>query len=476
MGNGMGLDEFLKPPSSGRKYISGKWKDEGKLLVFLHTQPGSPKKSIAWKVYGHPFKFMGTYEKDGEEREALRFTKFVSPDPEEVHENQFFREHGKTGPLRVKPKLDPFLLLREWLRDEIEAGRMKDDEVIFEWTDPAKGGALIQWRSGHLARLTDRGGMWEATLDTKLEYLFLVVEAMNPDTGVQIVRAPKSLGEAMREEIAGQIESNGMDDGNPLVNPYCFKWTYDKKATPAKQYGALRFNRQELTEAIADAINSEDFPDPSRDTKPRPGTKAKIRAAFEDAAQIELPWELLFVDAWEDDANEHGIDEDEFTDGPDDDDEPAPKRTAAKKPKGRTRKRKPDVTTSAPETSDREETDAKPRRRKRKKKSKPAWWVPVDEREECEDCGLALHPAWPTCPNCGAEYDVDGKVVEPPTLEVLKKAGWPVPEDSKEEGGKLAPEDEADDDSCWSCGAELPDDDVSECPSCGVDLGDELPF
>lgn len=482
MSDGLALDDFLThgEGGGGRKFLRN-WKDDGSIVVVLHTQPMAKKKKIAWPTWTHPFNFRDTVKdkETGKEKEILAFRRFVSPDAEVVHQNQYFynrpSDPGPEGVLQVPPILDPFLLLREWLRAEINADRLDPQEVIFEWTNPQKNNELTQWRAARIARLEkSTKATWNHSLDSKLEYLFVVVDAERPADGPQIVRVPKLLGDSMKKEIKAQIDSEGVDGGNPFITPYAFKWIYDKSAASAmNSYAARRFNKQEITEAIMSAITSDSFPDPSRDTTPSPGDKARIRAAFEDAAQIDLPWDLLFVDEWEDDA-QPGTDFDPSKFSDDEDKE---------KPKGNPSVRTEEKTPPARETAS--SSGPKTRKRKRKKATKPAWDVPEDDRVACEDCGQHMHPGWAKCPACGAEYDLEGEdPVEAATLEQIAAAGWPV---VKQEGAAANPKPATDDQpaekadaggnsdaKCWACGAEVGD--ATICPSCGIDLGDDIPF
>lgn len=463
----MDIDDFLKPPStggfSGSKYLK-KWKEDGSIVVVLHQQPTAEKKHISWPVWGHTFNVRKTIKdrKTGVEKEILGFERFVSPDSEEVNQKQFFRnrpqDDGPLGQLQAPPKLDPFLLLREYLYQEIEAGRMSPDTVVFSWTNPQKNNELTEWTAGRLSRHEkSTRTTWNHSLDSKLEWFFAVVVPSQLENGVVLARETSLLGKEMRKEIGNQIDSEGVEGGNPLITPYAFKWKFDKDArSPMDAYSANRFNRQEITAEIMEAIQTDDFPNPANQTVPKAGDKAKIRAMFEDAARIDLPWELLFVDAWDDsskDADEFRDEETSHGVPADSDRKPAARETAVS-------------------------TGTKTRTRTRKRtKVKPPWDVSEENRVACEDCGTHMHPGWKVCPGCGAEYDLEGEdPVEMPDAATIRAAGWIV------NGGDNAPAPatntapSGDASECWSCGHVLPDPNVKNCPSCGIDLGDDVPF
>lgn len=466
MSDGVDLDDFLNGGGGGRAKYLKDWKKEGSIVVCLHCQPSSEKPKIAWRDFKHGFYVNDVRKENGEEVPYLRFTMFSSPDVAKVCDEQHFRDR-ETGRLRMPPLLDPFLLLREWLREEIEAQRMTTDQVIFEWTDPSKNNALIQWKAGEISRIVKRGQTnWNHSLDAREEYQMVVVSVGDIAAGAQIVRLTAGLAKAIRKAIKNEIESNGRDAGNPLVTPWAMKWIYDKNADINERYNALRFNRQEITEELLEQIQSPDFSEPR--TGPRPGDKAKIRAAFEDAAKIDLPYDLLFSPQWKDD--DDSGDADEFSDSED-----ASGAQKSRRHPGQSIDSEPDRPSAR---------DGSPRKRRRKKAAtepaKPSWWVEPGEREACEDCGFEMHPGWAECPGCGAHYDIDGEALKVPEVSELKAAGWPFPEGYDEAMSEetAAPADTASKDAdaaCYSCGASITGNEKT-CPNCGADLGDDIPF
>jgi DNA-directed RNA polymerase subunit M/transcription elongation factor TFIIS len=296
--------------------------------------------------------------------------------------------------------------------------------------------AVIEWTRGELAKLVDKTNTnFSHTLDSKLEYYFVVVDDSNPGDGAQIVRSTKLLGDLLKSEIKQQIDSNGVDGGNPLISPYAFKWVYDVNAIPMKKYAVFRYNQAKLTDNIRDAITSADFPDPEDDTVPKAGDKAKIRAAFEDAAQVDLPWNLLFPNSWIDE------DHDSFDYG----------------------------------TNVKEDKIIVQSNVKRTKKETPKSDV---EMVSCDDCGALMFITDTRCKKCGAEYDVeidnneDNKEnIEYVDDKVVVGISTKIVEDNKEVSTKVE-ENEAVD-KCWSCGGEVIDD---RCSICGLDVSDSVPF
>lgn len=445
---GLGLDAFLGHGDGGgkRKFL-GKWKDDGQIVVFLST-----RADIAYPSWAHPFQFRDVIkDKETEEEvEILRFVRFVSPDPEPVHLQQYFRFDD--GRLKMPPRLDPFLHLREWLRHECNA---PDDAVVFEWEN-SKNGERIQWRKGHLAGTVKRGkATFGHSLDTKLEYLFVVIDADKPGDGPQITRETRSLGDAMKAVIKAEIESNG-DQGNPLLHPYAFKWRYNKNEDPAKMYSAARFNAAPLTAAVREAITATEFPDPTQDTRPRPGDKAKIRAAMEEAARIDLPFDRFFVKEWKDEEE----DATSFNFGAN------AKGGDGEKKQGRT----PEVNTGAKTQTQTQGGDASGSSaaggRVRRKKVEPPP-PPKEETIPCDDCGFEMAASATKCPKCGAEYEVQGDASAAPPPSQAKPQGQTQAKAPPKggDGGEVV--------KCWSCGGKVVGD---RCQDCGIDVTDDIPF
>jgi rubrerythrin len=454
------LDGFLSDTGRGGSAWLSKWKDAGKIVVWLHT------KTSPVKVYAHSFIIEDEIKDDesGRKKKILRFPKFVGPDSAEVYDKQFFRNRDHGGPERA-PDRDPFLILREWLRVKCEAGDLAHDDAVFEWTDH-KNSAIIKWTAGELSGLVKTGKRnFNHTLAAKCEYILAVVDDAHPDKGAQIARESKLLGDKLREEIKNQIESDG-DDGNPETNPYAFKWTFDGGAAVANMYGVSRFNRAKLTPEIRDALES-DPPDIAKYAEVHPDDMTKIRAAFEAAAQIDLPLDQIFS---EDPAVRRAIMRGDVVKSGGTAGRRAPERERAKShddepaPAARTRK-----VERATETDDEPEPAPATRTRKRKEEPKPE-----PKRIPCDECGHMMLPTESKCPKCGAEYEVDGDAA--PTPEPAKPAAKPT---TKAAAKPADDDDEPAAKSCWSCGStkiKKNADGDEVCANCGVDIGDDIPF
>ncbi len=245
----------------------------------------------------------------------------MSPDTNNINANQYFRDgkvlrdmlnrdkQGKPlGPVSQAFMRDPFLLLREYLFHAIDRGVLQVDDVVFEWVDHKKRGELITWTAGETSRKVKRGFSNRGhSLDSKLEYIFVVVDNARPSDGPKITRETKLVGDKMRAEIKRQMESRGAEDGDPFKNPYCFRWKYIEKAkSPMDSYDVFRMDANpctvEVWQAIGGAPDAErgekwdlvGAPDTSEYARVNDGDMDKIRQAFESAAQIDLPLDAIF--------------------------------------------------------------------------------------------------------------------------------------------------------------------------------------
>lgn len=458
----LSLNTFLEPPDERRLNRfdlkkAPRQEDGHAAIVWLHAGSGV----IAHSRYVHSFPTYKT-NRDGETYLNFGMT-YVSPESDRVCEQQYFRESKESdSPMKVPPSLDPFLLLREWLRNEINSGRMSPEQIVFRWKNPkAKDNQnpIIEWKAGHLSRLEKRGRMTGMhSLDAKLEYIFLLVDNDAPDQGVQQYISTKGLGKALRDEIQRQIKSDGVEEGNPLLNPYALRFVYNPNASsPNDFYSVGRYNRARLTDEISELIHSQNYPDVERICKPRDDEKLLIRSAMEAAAEIELPLDLLFNTGWQtenpysdDDTEPQTPSVDSSVDSEDSGDEPEIEPLA-----------RPD-----------EDEEPKVRRRKKVKKEENP---PVRRKRKkvktipCDDCGFQMLETWNSCPSCGCEYE---EGIDPPSLEKLASANHP---GAKEALKKQAPDsdDDSDEVQCFACGT-MNASDAAVCTNCGTDLTDDL--
>lgn len=498
---GMGLSDFLgsNPGGGGRRGNFLSWKDSGSVVIWLHTQA-----KIGY-AYTHQFMVEDEYEdrETGKMKAVLRFPRFVSTEPLQVLQEQYFRDKT-TDRMKLMPNHDPFLLLREWLRVQVRAGTIAPDTVVFEWFDP-KNNQIIRWHAGDLSGLEKRSKLhWNHSIDAKLQYVMCVVDDANPGAGILIAQETQAIGDKLREEIRRQMDSRGDDAGNPTVEPYAFKWKFDKNTkNPNDVYSVFRYDKAVCTDEIWNLIANTEAPDTSRLTTPQEGDAEKIRAAFERAARIDLPLDLIFSP---DAADRRAAAEGAGSGSANPSRAPArgagspaipagtggARRPAAQGPRtagGGNPPGRPSAGQDGPRTGQ-ERGQAAPRaaapapaspgpqtRRRRVEDPKPPP-PPVEDEIPCEDCGVMMSPTATDCPGCGAQYDVEPDAGAPPPRPVTPGPRRPpstthadVAQDAT--GTDFAP--------CWSCGSIDINFATSRCNACGMSQNEpssdeDIPF
>lgn len=518
---GMGLSDFLNHDPDAQK-LGGRlgwlqsWKKAKKIDIWLHTG------AKIHAVYGHQMPFEDEVdekndagEKTGGTKLILRWPRFLSPDQSNIHANQYFRDdrgimkEQENRNRKGKPigyMRDPFLVLREYLRHAGNAELLNLDDVVFEWVNRKERGELIQWRVGELSGLEKRGKKNRGhSLDTKLEYIFIVVQNDKPGDGPLIARETKLVGDLMRSCIQQQIESRGTDEGNPFTYPYCFRWEFDANSkSPMTSYKVFRIDKAECTDEIWKQIGGDvegeepvEPPDITSLTTVQEGDMEKIRTSMEAAAQFDLPFDLIFSED-EDDrrslvtgtflnnskATRSKRTEQAAKPGPAKEEETESKSGGATRPASRKPAAKPGParTEAKTEVEEKATTSAPSRRRKTKTEPKPE---PEVEKFACEGpdddtpCGELIPVTCEVCPKCGAEYEIEAEPEQKPKTETKKvdaskpgKSGVTRPGSSKS----------GDDSDCIACGSADIETTVEDgvttrrCNNCGADQGDDLPF
>lgn len=451
---GMGIGDFLKHAAErgGSGDWLQSWRDEKKITVWLH------RTADIGSSWSHRFMYLDQSEDKehpGRVKRFLRFPRFISPDHNVVNENQFFRDRD-TGKLKVPPSRDPFLLLREWL---VNAEHLDKDQVIFRWEDPNTKARvrLHEWTRTELARLEKRNqSNFDHSLDSKLEYIFVVVQNDRPDDGPKLTRESQLLGKCVRKAIAVRMEKFGEEAGDPCKHPCAFVWTFDpKSSSPMDSYGAYVHEGIQLTPEIDAQISSAEPPDSSAFCQPADGDMAKIRAAMEQHAQVDLPLDDIF-------SEDEGVRMEAIGYGrrrPGSSPRPAPTQTRA---------------AAAPAPAKEEQAPAAPAAAgaggvMRRRKAEP----PKVPMIACDECQTLIEVTCEKCPKCGTEYEVDaGPAQQIPAQPAKAPAASPQkvaePQAVASSGAKVK--------KCLACESEKFDE-KGACAECGLDdAGDDLPF
>lgn len=493
---GLNISSFLKHTNDGGR--RGQWlrdwrkNGEGQVTVWLHTRaPIIPS-------FTHQFMLEDEYEDKETKKKVpfLRFSRFVTCDPELVHRNQYFRFDD--GTMKNPPDRDPFLILREWLR---RAEHLPLEEPIFKWND-VKNRKAIVWERGEISGLVKRGkANWGHSLDTKLEYVYVVVDDDDIKTGPVLAREGKLLSQKIVAVIKQQQSQFGEDGGDPAQHPYAFVWQAIDTNVPMNAYNAFKAEGSEFTNEVWEKIQSEEYPDPTSYGEPEDGDMEKIRDAFTAAAQVELPIDEIFS---EDSEVRQALIRGEAKRAPARASKAAQARTAVKPPVPQAGGQKPAETNGAqakPNGAQAKPATSGPQPRRKKVEEPPAETEPEQETIPCDDCQHPMLATDTKCSNCGTQYEVEQDAPPaaakpatpkptPKTTAAAKPGTTPKPATNKPAttakpkptggGTKAAPKPETQEEggveaaNCWSCQSPLNGERL--CPECGLEQGDDIPF
>jgi len=366
----------------GGKRLKG-WKEKGKLDAWLHTQ------RLPVGVWRHSFPQLIVKE-DRDTRDVIKLifpTSLVCHESEAVLKEQYSRTPD--GEREVRPESCALCKMIEHVRGMVERNEIRWTDPIFEFkgaTDPRQnitlraGGIYNAFGSKKLSE-ADKADMkkhgifgseaWKQNAMPKLSYVFPLVDNNDVASGVQVTTESALLKDKVVSVINKEMESDGAEDGNPTIRPYCIRFVYRADATDFKEkYDALPLRKVQLSAEIERLIRAEP-PDLSMFTSPF--NASTVRSNLERHALIELPWDDFFGDVQ--------ADADERSDA---DERPSEREMA-----------KPKVESEPPKA------EAKAGR----KKTPPA---PKDEMgDPCDDCGAPMGKRDSVCKKCGAKYEVD---------------------------------------------------------------------
>lgn len=375
---GMDLGDFLgEETRSSRGSWLKNWKDAGSVVVWLHT------RSKIHARFAHQFPYVDVQE-DKETRQVkrvLRQLKFGCWESDAVLSKRYFR-NSVTGERDVPPVICPACLLQEAIVDD---DRMKGDATVFavkgrNWQgEPAEANYRKGNLTGEFARTKTS---WKENIDVRKTYLFTVVLDKVPGDGPKIAEESQALGDAVRNAIRQQMDSEGSEAGNPSLNPYAFKWVFNAKTSSPKDfYSAYAFRQARLTDEIRDQITvvePSDLAPYCRRGDPH-ALRTAVEAALTDEARRALDLDPVFARSMAE--VERGGDGEE--------------RVEPRRPPQRHAR-----------TSDAQAALQQQGGRRRKK---------VDDRppepppaEPCDECGAPMRRGQTKCGKCGTEYEDDG--------------------------------------------------------------------
>jgi hypothetical protein len=393
--NEMSLDEFLghETRSSNKTGFLKGWKKKNPPHVDTWFNVNSPLTSL-WQ---HQWPRIMEIERDGVKTREVWSRNFNSWETEALLKEQYKRTRDGSALRESPPLVCSMSIMIEEVRRLVREGELDWTDKLFKFVgdDPSKavilhaGGIYNAYKKKDMtedekeslrkARISPKEA-WKENLMAKCNYVFRVVVNDDLDSGNQIAIETTSLGEKVKKVIGDTMVGKGSEGGNPLLNPYCIRWTYDKDAKQFNEkYNAIKMDQIKLTSSVEDLIN-EPAPDITNIIKP--GNIKELRTSMEAhyvGPEGALDWDYIFEKAERIQAEK--------------DDKPFYEDDDAQVPDVRTKKDKPKKATKA-----------------RKKKPEPEPDPEPEEEEEgyeCDDCGNPMDEDEVKCSKCGAEYEVD---------------------------------------------------------------------
>lgn len=420
MSKSLALDDFLghETKTGGGQFLRG-WRKRSpaKVDVFLH------RKSNIVALWQH--NIPRVYEKKLEDKSIQRRVfggSWNCLESEDVLKKQYRRERD-TGERTVPPVICPVCRMMEFFRGAYRNKSIAFTEQLFRWVgdDPQEtqivtfGGMCNMYGSDKLepeeesaivrAKISKKEA-WKENFYSKCNYLFVVVDADNPDDGVQIAVETTSLGDHVKECIRDQMTSLGEDDGNPIMKPYALRWEHNANAAEFnKKYKCVAMPRIALTQKVESLINSDP---PEIDNIIKPGNITTLRASLEAnyIGPVKVDWDEIFGPAERAGYGEASASSDTDSSFAQDGDEapsaaaapPAPAKPAQPAPAAASEASAPPAPTTAKPTGG---------RRKKAEAAPPPEPPPVEMGDPCDECGAAMPKGATVCDNCGAEYELE---------------------------------------------------------------------
>lgn len=370
------------------------WRKDGKVIFFVH-----PKSEIEKRI---TIALRHVVENDDGEEEIKGIRRFYEGDSDITNQ---------------------FLL---WLKND--AVDIEPDDVVFRLK--TAGGDDEEYTKGDLLGL--QGYDWrKRLLRPRVEYLFNIInvtEKGEKPKGPEVLVLPFSAGKKLNIVWDGEIEELGEEEGDPWINPYASKVTFDANERGSDMYGASTVKRP-LTEDVRklfdeDAVDLSQYTSRDSQDMEHGSTMDLLRAI----CAVDCP--LLDVDV--DVEVENRVEE-------------KPKKKKVGKTKARKTKKKSSKQSEDEKVVDKPKAPSKPEPPVKSETKKIINIVNVENAEVGEiyvynDEELTF-VKWDPKKKCGIFKDEDGfkvKVPEGVELEIpgnqVKVEGEPLPEPAKVEG------------------------------------------
>jgi hypothetical protein len=264
------VDEFLKHKTTerGGQFLKN-WKEKSppEINTVLHM------KRMPVIIWQHGFPRIVIRE----DKDTKKITRLIwggnykCREDEKTLKKQYHRNDD--GTRKHVPTKCPLCRLIELVRDLVEEEKLDWRVPIFKFVGDEDtriihaGGIFGAFKQDDLTdeeikQLKDAGiKRSEAFMENvyaSCKYIFCIVDADDPGSGVQIATVTSSLGDKVKEVINDRMKDKGSEQGNPWLVPFCIQWEYRKhEQEPNKKYKARPISTVKITPAIEELIRSE---------------------------------------------------------------------------------------------------------------------------------------------------------------------------------------------------------------------------
>ena len=227
-----------------------------------------------------------------------------------------------TGQRATPPHVCPECLLGEYIREQVNTGKLHWLAPIFKWESAEEEEVITaQGLLGFpkLDKLSDAQKLelrehgvnlkfaWKEDGRAKLNWIFTIIEHNHPEEGIFVAIEAGLLGDKVRKVIKQTMEAKGMvpggseKNGNPLVRPYPFKWTYNDAEGIAfgDKYDATAFPEVTPTPEVEALLLAEPPREAVANIMRQPDLVALRKNLEEHCLLKNVPWDTIFAPAYQ---------------------------------------------------------------------------------------------------------------------------------------------------------------------------------
>jgi len=356
--------------SKGSNFLD-RWKENGEIVVFLHTNTGIGLR----RQHVIPY-----VDVDDKGNSKIAYMNFVCLEDPENYD-------------RENPVACPIEMFMSYL---INNKNIADDQVVWEAAIGSKADRTAT-KAEFIGEGTGKDG-WKNSFESRSQCVLAVIEAEHPERGIQIATESFGIYLGLNRCIEKEMKSRGDQEGNPEINPYALRFIYDKHEAPARMYDVAAYLRAEVTPQIQALLDS---PAKNIDKLLQSHGLRRLREIMESCIQIPVNFDLLFAEATKNsEATDFDTEKMEK--------EATEEKAAAKK------------TSPLEETKTATKTEPKKRgKKKTEEPTPPPPPAPTKSEIACETClGVGkIGKKGTKCPDCDGTGYVEAESTESPTTE-----------------------------------------------------------